>query len=76
MVLSETTAKILQTLGTTETFKTAKYCQKLDQFFDYLDVRSQEKHENKRNLFLKPYINENNERFCCMTNQFLPYLNT
>ena len=38
--LNETTAKILQTFGTTETSQTTKYCQLLDQFFDCVNARS------------------------------------
>ena len=33
-VLNETTAKILQTFGATETSQTTKYCQMLGQLFD------------------------------------------
>ena len=72
-LLNEITAKILQTFGTTETSETAKYCQILGQFFDCLNVRSLEKHQEKTKPFLKPYINENDERFSWMTNQFLSY---
>ena len=43
-VLNETTAKILQTFGATETSQTTKYCQMLGQLFDYVNVRSMEKH--------------------------------
>ena len=70
--LNETTAKILQTFGATETSQTAKYCQMLDQFFECVNVRSLEKYQKKTNPFLKPCINENDERFSWMINQFLP----
>ena len=43
-VLNETTAKILQTYGTTETSQTTKYCQMLHKFFDCVNVRRLEKH--------------------------------
>ena len=43
-VLNETTAKILQTFGATETSQTTKYCQMLGQLFDCVNVRSMEKH--------------------------------
>ena len=66
-VLNETTAKILQTFGTTKTSEKAKYCQMLDQFFDYLNVISLEKNQRKTKPFLKPYIYENDERFSCVT---------
>ena len=69
--LNDTTAKILHTSGTTETSETTKNCQMLDQFFDYVK-RNLEKHQKKIKPFLKPYINENDERFSWMTNQFLP----
>ena len=71
-VLNETTTKILRTFGITEASQTTKYCQMLDQFFDCLNVRSLEKHQKKTKPFLKPYVNENDERFSWMTNQFLP----
>ena len=71
MTVNETTAKILQTFGTVETSETAKHCQMLDQFFDYLNVRSLEKHRKKtKQPFLKLYINENDEKFSWMTNSF------
>ena len=47
----------------------------LDQFFDCLNVNL-EKHQNKTKPLVKPYINENHERFFWMTNQFLPWPNT
>ena len=71
-VLNETTAKILQTFDITATSQATKFCQMLDQFFDWVNVRSLEKHQKKTKPFLKPYINENDERFSWMTNQFLP----
>ena len=37
--LNETAAKIIQTFVTTETSQTTKYCQMLDQFFDWVNVR-------------------------------------
>ena len=43
----------------------------LDQFFGCLNA-SLEKHQKKTKPFLKPYINENDERFSWKTNQFLP----
>ena len=71
-VLNETTAKILQTSDITATSQTTKYCQMLDQFFDWVNVRSLEKYQMKTKPFLKRYINENDEKFSWMTNQFLP----
>ena len=59
LVFNGTTAKISKTFGTTETSETAKYCLMLEQFFDYFNVRSLEKHQKKTKPFLKPYINEN-----------------
>ena len=60
-VLNETTAKILQTFDITATSQATKFCQMLDQFFDWVNVRSLEKHQKKTKPFLKPYINENDE---------------
>ena len=34
----------------------------LDQLFDHLNVRSLEKHQKKTKPFLKPYLNDNDER--------------
>ena len=70
-VLNETTAKILQTFGTTETLQTIKYCQMLEQFFDCLDV-SLENHQKKTKPFLKPYANKNGKGLSWVTNQFFP----
>ena len=72
LVLNETTAKLLQTFGTTATSQTTKYCQMLDQFFDCVNIISLEKHQKKTKPFLKPCINEKDERFSWMMNQFLP----
>ena len=47
-----------------------------DQFLDCLNVRSLEKHQKKTKPFVKPYINENDESFSWMTNQFLSCPNT
>ena len=71
-VLNETAAIIFQTFGTTETCETTKYCQMLDQFFDCVNARSLEKNQKKTKPYLKPHINENDEKFSWMTNQFLP----
>ena len=60
-VLNETTAKVLQIFGTTATPQTIKYCQMLDQFLDWVNVRSLEKHQKKTKPFLKPHINENDK---------------
>ena len=54
-------------LYTTETPKTAKYCQMCDQFFDWFIVRSLEENQKKTNPFLKPYTDENFKRFSWMT---------
>ena len=48
----------------------------LDQFFECLNIRSLEKHYRKTKPFPKPYINENDQRFSWMANQFLSYPNT
>ena len=45
-VLNETTAKTLQTFNTTATSQTTRYCQMLDQFFEWINVRSLGKHQN------------------------------
>ena len=74
-ILNETTAKIFQTIGTTKTSQTTKYCQMLDQFFHCL-FGSLEKHQKKTKPLVKPYVNKNHERFSRMTNQFLPQTNT
>ena len=68
--LNKTRAKIIQTFDITATSQTSKYCRMLDQFFDWVN-ESLEKHK-KTKSFLKPYINENDERFSWMMNQFLP----
>ena len=65
-VLNETTAKNIQTFGTTETFKTTKWCQILGQFFDCLSVKKLDKHQKKTQPFLKQYINENHKRLSWM----------
>ena len=43
----------------------------LDQFFDCVNVRSFEKNQKNTKPLLKLYINENDEKFSRMTNQFL-----
>ena len=74
-ILRETTAKILQIFGTTDTSETNKYCQMLDQFFECGNARRLEKHQKKTKPFLKLYTDENHEIIFWITNQFLEYLN-
>ena len=51
-VLNETTAKILQTSDITGTSQTTKFCQMLDQFFDWVNIRCLEKDQKKTKPFL------------------------
>ena len=45
-------------------------------FFHCLNARGLEKNQTKTKPFLKPYTDENGERFSWITNQFLEDLNT
>ena len=63
LLLNLINQQVYQTFDTRETSQTTKYCQMLGQFFDCLNVRSLEKHHKKTKPFLKPYINENDQRF-------------
>ena len=59
--MNETTGKVLETFDTTGPSQTTIFCQMLDQFFDWINVRSLEKHQKKTKVFLKLYINENDD---------------
>ena len=73
-VLSSSVAAVLRTFYPEEKSATAEFCDKVDQFFDCLNVRSCLEHERKRKPFLKPYISVDDERFEWLKEEFLGYL--
>ena len=73
-VLSNTMSTVLNLHGPPDASETAKFCKMLDAFFDCLNVRSYEEHVRKRKPFLRPYENQNDDRFDWLVNTFLAYL--
>lgn len=72
-VLSATMAAVLKTFGPAEAAATSKFCEMVDGFFDYLNVRSTTEHQKKRKPFLAPYTSLEDERFQWLL-EFLDYL--
>ena len=62
-VLSASVAVVLKEFGPPEAVATAELCEKMDAFFDCLNVRSTTEHQKKRKPFLVPYRCENYERY-------------
>ena len=56
-------AAVLKKFGPPEAVETAKLCEKMDAFFDCLNVRSTTEHQRKRKPFLAPYRSGNDERY-------------
>ena len=74
-VLSNTVSLALQRhYPTGEASETAKLCKMMNDFFDCLNVRSTSEHIRKRNPLLAPYKSTNDNRFDCLKNTFLKYL--
>lgn len=62
-VLSASVAAVLKAFGPPEAAATAKLCEKMDAFFDCLNVRSTTEHLKKRKPFLAPYKSDDDERY-------------
>ena len=56
-------AAVLKKFGPPEAVETAKLCEKMDAFFDCLNVRSTTEHQRKCKPFLAPYRSGNDERY-------------
>ena len=73
-VLSESVAKILREYYPQELHGTAELCEKMDKFFDYLNVRNEKESLVKRKHFLQPFQSTDDEKFYWLKNVFLKYL--
>ena len=73
-VLSNTVANILRLYYPQDTQGTSELCEKVDKFFDCLNVRNQMEGIKKRKPFLEPYRSVNDPRFEWLENSFLRYL--
>ena len=73
-VLSQTTANILFNYYPEGTHGTADFCQKMNKFFDCLNVRNQTEHVKQRKSDVAPYREEDDDRFEWLTNDFIDYL--
>ena len=72
-ILSATVANVLKVYGQTDAEGTAEYCQKLDMFFDCLNVRNTQEHIKARKPFLEPYKLQDDSRFQWLEMEFLKY---
>nr|XP_047133158.1 uncharacterized protein LOC124811499 [Hydra vulgaris] len=70
-ILSQTVSSVLKTFGTEEHTETARFCEKMDMFFDCLNSRTIEEHRMKP--FLKKYTDQKDPRFNFLLNDFLEY---
>ena len=73
-VLSQTVASLLKTFGTEEHIETARFCEKMDMFFDCVNSRSLEEHKINIKPYLQKYTDQNGFRFNFLLNDFLDYL--
>ena len=73
-ILSESVANILCEYYPQGTQATSELCDKMDKFFDCLNVRNQIEGIKKRKAFLEPYRDINDHRFEWLINVFLKYL--
>lgn len=72
-VLSTSMSKAIESFGPKEASETSKYCLYMDMFFDCLNVPSIDEHKKKRKPFLAHYVDQNDERFEWLVNNFLGY---
>ena len=72
-VLSQTTANILFNHYPNETHGSAEFCEKMNKFFDCLNVRNQTEHIKGRKVVVAPYKNVGDERLNWLTTDFLDY---
>ena len=68
--LSSTMASVLTHHGGNELSGTSKYCDKIDQFFDYMNVRSVSEHILKCKDKVAPYTDIDDEQFDWLFNVF------
>ena len=73
-VLSQTTANILYNYYPEETHGSAEFCEKMNKFFDCLNVRNQTECVKQRKETVAPYKDTEDERFEWLTDGFLKYL--
>eukprot|EP00794_Sanderia_malayensis_P013209 gene13209-14561_t len=73
-VLSTTVANVLKVYGPGDAKGTAEFCQKLDMFFDCLNVRNTQEHIKTKKPFLAPYKCLDDSRFQWLELEFLKYL--
>ena len=57
----------------TEKHGTAEFCSIMNTFFDIMNVRNSKEHILKKNLFLKPFQSEDDERFEWLINTIIKY---
>eukprot|EP00794_Sanderia_malayensis_P011563 gene11563-12758_t len=72
-VLSSSVAAVLREYGPKEASATAEFCEKMDMFFDCLNVRDTKEHLLKRKPFLMPYVSPDDSRFAWLEGEFLKY---
>ena len=73
-VLSQTTANILFNYYPEEKHGTAEFCDKMNTFFDCLNVRNQSEFVKQRKPEVAPYKEMDDNRLKWLTNDFLEYL--
>ena len=73
-VLSKTMLIAVSQYGSPDTSETARFYYMINDFFDCLNVRSATEAVKKRNNFLQPYSNVDDQRLQWLGNTFLNYL--
>ena len=62
-VLSASVASVLKTFGPPEASTTAKLCEMVDGFFNFLNVRSRTERIRKQKPFIAPYTSPGDRRY-------------
>lgn len=73
-VLSKTMSVVLRAFGDeNENIETAMFCEKMDDFFDIMNIRNLDEGQRKNKDNLKPFTNINDPRFVWLIENFLKY---
>ena len=71
-MLSKSVANILRNYYLCETYKTAKFCKMMNNFFDIFNARNSVDGIKTKNSFLKPFTSDTDEIFEWLRYTFLP----
>ena len=70
-VLSWSVAIALEESGDSDVLGTAEFCRMMNDFYNYINVRSLTEHVKKRNEFIQLYTSANDDHFGWLVDVFL-----